>query len=1204
MKLKKLILVNWGHLRSGEYPFGNMTLLTGPTGSGKSTILDAVQTVMTAVYQGIFSYNPGQEESSQGSRNGKSKRTIWSYVTGLEDNLFARPDGAHGYVVAVFAPDEGDKAEPFTAIIGAAAKIEGTGSKRQPVQERLSLVLVDGSECSFEDFAIQSERGMEVVPVEDIFRKLDIKYKEVINHRDNKREYLCQLYGRFRGMRAVSFPEASAAAKAWSQSIAVRPIGSVDELVKTQILEHDAEAQASQITEISRMMRNIHDLRKVGERLKNNIAKLGVIAEKLDGSTRAAEEIRMLSLYKARNSLQIDESAERDAELAVETAQEALETEVHKGELLVTAQANTAQAQVDLRARMQGVPALVQKTNIVQRADQAKIDSRTALNSLITGVVAAEKLIAVSRQVMATEFPHEVRALDDVASRISAAYGGCAGLSGGVNSELLRQLQQADSMDYGALRSSARLLQGADAQFGKLHAAFADGGGFVGVLHSQHALVNNAKQNAAIEEAKLTNRKKQLAGGLSDAPPRVYVSLTALQDGLPEAQAQLLCDLVEPQAGEWQRVIEGFMEDARFHVVVTPDFELSALEYCRTHRLPLKIIQGAMCLERTAAISLHPDSIVHELKSEHPVAHAYLHEQFGPVLKVAEEQQLKRTARGLTLQGSASSERKIFVINDLAGVKLVFGKEAKRVALERAKEEYQVVIEFIRKKDELLKTLEELLAIATSVTLPSFEQAETLERAAIALETCEVELSRLDLTELDGYADADKKLTEEFTELQLKISGSATHVGELRQVLKQHATQITQLKQYREKKIAEVDAERSRLSNFCLANQALSMRVMEEQIGTWIENHEWDYATLNIRINELSAESALAIADVYGLLVEYNTGAAADERLEATLRVPRVAAELEDYAQNLTLRSKVQEQLAAQKGIGIVKNLKEVTDSEQTFTNVFTGQFCMSVRESVDNGIKSLKALNNELAQLKFGTDKFAIDWSEWIPEYKEYYDFFVAAAQMSANEGGSLFADDTLSESHIKVRDRLRDILLQTDIESSKKEVLRIADYRNYRRYEIWKHSDIGSKIALSEWGTGSGGQLETPAYIIRAAVVTNRLKHFEKGMNLKFIVNDESFSKMDERRSLDVLKFLRDGLGMQFICAMPSRGAGPLKPEFTREWNFSRVESTGGGEVHYITEADERELRPDRLQELWEAHRKMKRTQAQIAFEESEAQ
>ncbi|VBC53237.1 Uncharacterized protein conserved in bacteria [Burkholderia pseudomallei] len=52
MKLDRIVLVNWGQLRPGDYDLGNMTLLTGPTGAGKSTMLDGLQTIMTAAYQG------------------------------------------------------------------------------------------------------------------------------------------------------------------------------------------------------------------------------------------------------------------------------------------------------------------------------------------------------------------------------------------------------------------------------------------------------------------------------------------------------------------------------------------------------------------------------------------------------------------------------------------------------------------------------------------------------------------------------------------------------------------------------------------------------------------------------------------------------------------------------------------------------------------------------------------------------------------------------------------------------------------------------------------------------------------------------------------------------------------------------------------------------------------------------------------------
>jgi len=69
---------------------------------------------------------------------------------------------------------------------------------------------------------------------------------------------------------------------------------------------------------------------------------------------------------------------------------------------------------------------------------------------------------------------------------------------------------------------------------------------------------------------------------------------------------------------------------------------------------------------------------------------------------------------------------------------------------------------------------------------------------------------------------------------------------------------------------------------------------------------------------------------------------------------------------------------------------------------------------------------------------------------------------------------------------------------------------------------------------GNRLGRSAGNAGYIIRAAVVTNRLKHFRQGHQPETTVNDESFAKMDERRAHDVIKFIRDSLGMQLICAM----------------------------------------------------------------------
>lgn len=96
------------------------------------------------------------------------------------------------------------------------------------------------------------------------------------NFRGSRHKYLCRLHGRFRDQKTVSFAEAESAARAWSQSIAHKPIGNVDDLVKHQILEVDTTQLSQRIGQISKLMRQVNELRKEGERLSDNL-KAGAI---------------------------------------------------------------------------------------------------------------------------------------------------------------------------------------------------------------------------------------------------------------------------------------------------------------------------------------------------------------------------------------------------------------------------------------------------------------------------------------------------------------------------------------------------------------------------------------------------------------------------------------------------------------------------------------------------------------------------------------------------------------------------------------------------------------------------------------------------------------------------------------------------------------------------------------------------------------
>jgi energy-coupling factor transporter ATP-binding protein EcfA2 len=1201
MKLEKLILVNWGSLRAGEYPMGNLTLLTGPTGSGKSTMLDALQTVMTAAYQNIFSYNPGQDETTQTARNGKTKRTLWSYIVGAEDNLFARPNGAHGYVAAVFRPDGSEGGETFTALISAAAHVEGSGSRRQAVQERLALIIVDDAALTLEDLLTVQAEALQVVEVERIETHLKSKYRKVSNFRDTKKEYLCQLYGRFRGQRTVSFAEAELAARAWSQAIAHKPIGSVDELVKTQILEYDPQQLAPRISQISDLMRQVRRLRVEGERLAVNISRLEAINGHVEVATKAYETAVQYQVAQARRSLLDDERQIAGARKEKARLTGLIDKESLAIEEWGHAKQGLSDSQVSLEAKLQGIPAADQKSRIDDKLGQARADSEKAIAALMADLGQATLLQQRANAIAGMAFPPEQMALEEVAGRLTAVKSKIQGIPLSALTTKLQHLSGTANFDHRLALDAADELKGLPGLYDELYQVLTNAEtGFAAVVNDQLGAQRQAVRDAGEKEQDLAARKKRLAGGESDYPREITAALDRFRSDLPAAQVKVLCDLIEPKDRDWQPAIEGYLGKARFNFVVDTEWEAKAIELVRNFHLKAKVIQGSLCLKHAKPALVPASSIIHDLHTEHPVARAYLVEQYGTVVKVDSTEELRHTPRGLMRDGKASGSRAMFTAD---AVSLVFGKEAQRRGREVAIREHEAAERELNRLKQQQTELRGLLALVDGLRLPGFGSLAGLKSAAVATESALADLGRLDLTEVDKLEHEKEALRLQIKALDDLITAANQRIGDHKRAIQEQSRSERERENGLENKRQAVDLETRRMLNLVLVNPALSGTELEENVAAIVDGRSAQHSQLQKLIPEQRELAIDAAGDVREAVAEYNHQAHSEERLILVHDADHRGDFSPVYGALVQLGQRIHEQLVSQREIGLVSNLDQLRQAEASFNDVFTRQFCYEVRNAVDNGVKTLRVLNTELGKLKFGTDRFSIDWSEWVPEFKDYYDFFSAAYDLAeAQESGDLFGTDALSPENCRVRDRLQELLLSDEQDRALRDLQRIADYRNYRRYEIWKESDSGSKVALSEWGTGSGGQLETPAYIVRAAVVTNRLKHFDKGMNLKLLVNDESFAKMDERRAHDVIKFIRDSLGMQLICAMPTKHAGAIKSEFSKEWCFTRTQAEGNGEVDFVSEADERDLNPDKLRELWAERRSQVRQQAQLAFEAAE--
>ncbi len=119
---------------------------------------------------------------------------------------------------------------------------------------------------------------------------------------------------------------------------------------------------------------------------------------------------------------------------------------------------------------------------------------------------------------------------------------------------------------------------------------------------------------------------------------------------------------------------------------------------------------------------------------------------------------------------------------------------------------------------------------------------------------------------------------------------------------------------------------------------------------------------------------------------------------------------------------------------------------------------------------------------------------------------------------------------------------------------------------------------------------------------MLAHALGHFGRDRReapaLRLMLSDEAFSKMDETRSRNVLQFLSQTLGLQLIVAMPTSKSGAVKPEFDKEFTFSKVMARRDGQELFISEAQEKTLNRPALARLWGAHAEQAREAARAQW------
>ncbi len=1210
MFCKKGIYVNWGNIPQLEFDFGPINLFSGGNGSGKTTAADGLQSLMTAAHENLFTYNPGQDETTQKGRGGKQVRTLASYVLGCDDGSYARTRPTDGYIAGIFHPTHGEHGEVFTAVMCIRARLDAASSPRQARQDNLLFLIIPGQELQLSDFVVEDSGGKYVVPITEFASRLTKKYgKANIETYDKKGPYLRRLYGALRGLKnGVADREAKHAARTFSNFMAYKPVKSITEFVANEILE--PKDLSEDIRQVSELMKTIHSMDEETRHLHEAIDNLEN-AQQLASTyintwvdhcvSQYCEATRLVSVkqkeyLKQKNELRLNQDA-------ISAQQDAIDK-------------NSSQKQhlhdqlIELQAQRQGIGALKDKDQLEQDIEKGKDSLVKLVPSLLQqdqqfglNHSSAEQLVEKLAQ---SSFAVDVPALDKKAFRKHLKDLVNAPSDTGLNTQ---ELLTKDWVGICSLEDKLSQVSKLETLHNELiHALQSqdDALGQVSIRDQVFTAVNKRKEQLERVKQQLKAKQQeiqQLANQRVNYPHHVEAAIAAIHSQCRHAKPAVLCDFVEVSDPEWQMAIEGYIGGARFSIIVEPEYEAEAIRIVRGMkggRNSARVIQGHKVQRDAARMSLPKNSIVDVIKCDHKIVEYFLKASYGNVIRVHDEEELRKTARGITALGLGSGNYSMFRC-DIDDSQLVFGIGARERALTAQQQQCDNLEDQChRLEEEWRSALRVHELIGQLKPIASSELINTMVELYRRIQKSENQLDNLDLSDHDALEEKLEDIRSKFqvTEKQAQtlsqeLGGLITKSQQLERVIEKLANEHEQLQEAQEEKENNVNNIPKRVPSFNAEAALEEADARAEKAGSDISfdtDHHAQISTMDRAERDLydAIMHHNQINSAYNAIV-YHTATGERNDAEFLKHVVQVSDQVNNIYHSL-------------KNNVLVGKHEQLSSLKESFNTAFVTNLCHSIYQSINHGKNILEELNKELEHHRFGADRerFYFDY-EWVPEFKEYWAFFKEIIDAPNIGDGQTLFDADLSEKGQEVRDRLMGMLLDKDEQTAQRELKRLSDYRNYRFYEIFKEPLNKEPIALSKYGTGSGGQLETPAYIIRSAAVTSAFKFNEGSSHCRMVLVDEAFSKMDETRSREVINYLTETLGLQLIFIMPTSKSGPFMDLISHQVVFSKCPTTQKvGELNTRVLVDRKVCNQDKIKQLWANHRKTIRQQAMLDFME----
>ncbi len=619
--------------------------------------------------------------------------------------------------------------------------------------------------------------------------------------------------------------------------------------------------------------------------------------------------------------------------------------------------------------------------------------------------------------------------------------------------------------------------------------------------------------------------------------------------GLAADEVVYLCDVLQIPNPEWQNAVEGLLGFNRFTLLVPPAHYDAAMQLYRKHK---DTIHGATLLdtesilqsktehaprntETRTQVDTYTDkngtrntqhaTLSSEVSTDHPSARAYVNLLLGNYTKCETIEQLRNHRTAVTQECFVRRNFTDSHLNPQVYKRWFIGERAAPRQIEQRETRIKEIASELTQLNKREAALRERLALTRDKIRPLIELEHALEAIAILPErntqhaALTKELEQLDLLTVETLKADAEKYQRERDQLQTEVNAAERKLGNLEEKIKQIETEsIPGLErsadesiQSAESFIIQENADEETKSEIQKEYERRRERQPLEVILQNASRYENDYQTAEQRSRDRLREAK----QTYSIKYDFGTDDTDHATRYTSERDKLINSELPNY----------ETQIAHQRGL-----------AEQELVE----NFIHRLREQIEDARQQLSFLNNTLANLRFGGERFEFI-NQPASALRQVFDMVMDSQQVM---GDSLF-DSDFRQKHQQGWDLLFERLTSAH-DDENAELRELQDYRNYLQYDIRIHYPNGDRALLSQINAKkSGGETTTPFYVAMAASFAQayRLNQARPSDTIRLALFDEAFGKMDTARTASALHFMREA-GLQVLLATPPDKSGSLLP------------------------------------------------------------